>query len=630
MESQKIQKVEGQKFQNSQKKKKNKRGRKGDKKNRSKGKDPNRREAYVDFQYKNIYFEMFYKHCLAPDFKTPEEFTHFLERIKDHLPVSFRINGSYPNIQKIISIMDGSPFIKQCFDTAAEGLSEEDYEFFKKKYGTDLKKVNLKKLGWYPQKLVYFLNLSRRGLRKSKGLKKFHKLVQAASECGILVRQEVVSMLPPLFLKLQPDDLVLDMCAAPGSKTSQIMELLNMAAKAAQTTSGDAEAAGDNILAGTPTGGVIANDMEEKRAYMLAHRVRKINSPAIAVINHEGQFIPTVYNRDNTGIDEETGVGQKKEKVYFDKIMVDAPCSGDGAIRKLPNRWRSWTTKDGFALHKVQIALVKRALQLVKVGGRVVYSTCSLNPIENEAVVTEILHLASKTNPGSLELEDCHAQLEGLIGRRGLHHWDVLMEWRKGPHPFKANLEDHTLDDLFYVVEGAGRGEGFKSEFRNAEQLTDAEKEYVSGYLRESMFPLKAEEMQAFGVERTMRLMPHDQNTGGFFVAVFLKKGEIRFEEVVNEDGGGNGEEAEAEEAGEGEKAQTGDGGDEKADVVQEGDEEAGEKAGMAVEGEGNEKAKGGVEKEYLKLAEINPEECERILSYYGLEGSQVGISPTI
>jgi 16S rRNA C967 or C1407 C5-methylase (RsmB/RsmF family) len=140
-------------------------------------------------------------------------------------------------------------------------------------------------------------------------------------------------MIPPLFLNIQKDDLVLDMCAAPGSKTSQILELF-----AAKKSLGSIE----NVL----TGGVVANDMNKKRAYMLTHQLKRIPNPGMAVINHEGQFIPTIYN---DGAD-----GRKFDRrIQFDKVLVDAPCSGDGAIRKLPGRWKLWKSDDGFDLHKV-------------------------------------------------------------------------------------------------------------------------------------------------------------------------------------------------------------------------------------------------------------------------------------
>lgn len=91
--------------------------------------------------------------------------------------------------------------------------------------------------------------------------------------------------------------------------------------------------------------------------------------------------------------------------------MVDVPCSGDGAIRKLPNRWKMWNSKDGMELHEVQIQLLKRAIELTKVGGTIVYSTCSLNPIENEAVISEVLSRAKQFSPDkslNLEIVDIH------------------------------------------------------------------------------------------------------------------------------------------------------------------------------------------------------------------------------
>ena len=162
--------------------------------------------------------------------------------------------------------------------------------------------------------------MSRNGLKKAKGIKKFHKLLQVGADCGLLTRQECVSMIPPLFLNIQKDDLVLDMCAAPGSKTSQILELLAGEKKLGSL---------DNVI----TGGVVANDMNKKRAYMLTHQLKRIPNCGMAVINHEGQFIPTIY--------DDKAPGRKFDRrIQFDKVLVDAPCSGDGAIRKLPGRWK--------------------------------------------------------------------------------------------------------------------------------------------------------------------------------------------------------------------------------------------------------------------------------------------------
>ena len=122
-------------------------------------------------------------------------------------------------------------------------------------------------------------------------------------------------------------------------------------------------------------GSVFANDIEYARAYMLTHQIQRINTAGMMVINHAAQFFPTLYidNKDSLQIDN---------KFYFDKILADVPCSGDGAMRKLPQKWRNWSPQEGISLHILQFQILMRAMQLVKVGGLVLYSTCSINPIE--------------------------------------------------------------------------------------------------------------------------------------------------------------------------------------------------------------------------------------------------------
>jgi 16S rRNA C967 or C1407 C5-methylase (RsmB/RsmF family) len=270
---------------------------------------------------------------LASDFSSEAEFQEWLLSVQSHLNTSFRINGSYPNYEKIKYLFKTSKYIQNCLDHAADGVSQEELDEYKKRYGTDLKKVTVESVPWYPDELVFQLNASREGLRKSETLKNLHKMIQAASECGMVIRQELVSMLPPLFLELKSSDLVLDMCAAPGSKTSQILEMLSIEF---EKNRGKVPQEGlDEVK-----GGVVANDMSLNRASMLAHRVKLINTIGMAVINHEGQKIPEI--KDSQG-----------NSVLYDKVMVDVPCSGDGAIRKLPNRWKVWNCKDGQDLHHI-------------------------------------------------------------------------------------------------------------------------------------------------------------------------------------------------------------------------------------------------------------------------------------
>lgn len=122
---------------------------------------------------------------------------------------------------------------------------------------------------------------------------------------------------------------------------------------------------------GLTQGGIVANDVDTARANMLIHQVQRISTAGMLVANHAAQYFPSLK--------DETAQGAKFQ---FDKILCDVPCSGDGAIRKIPQKWQKWSCSDGTSLHPLQLQIVMRALQLVKVGGLVLYSTCSINPIE--------------------------------------------------------------------------------------------------------------------------------------------------------------------------------------------------------------------------------------------------------
>lgn len=276
---------------------------------------------------------------------------------------------------------------------------------------------------------VFELNTNREGLKKSKPLKALHELIQKAADCGLITRQEIVSMLPVKLLDVQSDDMILDMCAAPGSKTSQMLEIIE--AKSKEKPCIDI------------TGGVVANDMSSSRAWMLVHQIKRINTACMSVINHPGQQIPTL-----TDIDSKEAYDKK---YYFDKVLADVPCSGDGAIRKLPMRWRSWGTKDAINIHKIQISLLIKAIQLTKTGGTIAYSTCSLNPVENEAVLAHVLSLAEINSPGSLTLQDIGESINGFKVRKGLTSWPILVE--KKFEGLRIGAKDkskaYTSKDLF-------------------------------------------------------------------------------------------------------------------------------------------------------------------------------------
>ena len=97
---------------------------------------------------------------------------------------------------------------------------------------------------------------------------------------------------------------------------------------------------------------------------------------------------------------------------------MDAPCTGSATTRKNPEVWQKWTPDGGRSLHDLQIELLRKAIRLTRPGGRIVYSTCSLDPVENEAVVAEIIR-----SEEGLELIPVSEILPSLPGREGLGSW---------------------------------------------------------------------------------------------------------------------------------------------------------------------------------------------------------------
>lgn len=143
-----------------------------------------------------------------------------------------------------------------------------------------------------------------------------------------------------------------------GSKTVQLLQALYR----------------DEFLGKGPTqGGIVANDVNYRRASILGHQVKRNNTSAIAVVNHQAQNFPTLSTVGHDGA---------VSKLCFDKILADVPCTGDGALRKNSKLWENWATDDAIIMHQTQVSILQKALQIAKIGGLILYSTCSLNPLE--------------------------------------------------------------------------------------------------------------------------------------------------------------------------------------------------------------------------------------------------------
>ena len=166
---------------------------------------------------------------------------------------------------------------------------------------------------------------------------------------GYIYIQEAASMIPPLVLNPDENDLILDISAAPGSKTTQIAALMN-----------------NNGL-------IIANDYRYDRIKALS-----INLQRCGILN--------------TIITLMEGKRFSKSKLKFDKILLDAPCSGTGAIRKSLKTLKMWNPNMFKKLAGIQKQLISVSFDLLKENGTLVYSTCSIAPEENEAVVDFLIN----------------------------------------------------------------------------------------------------------------------------------------------------------------------------------------------------------------------------------------------
>ncbi|KRY40230.1 Mitogen-activated protein kinase kinase kinase 15 [Trichinella spiralis] len=354
-------------------------------------------------------FEIFYR---TQGFIPEEEWELFLKHLASDLPQSFRFVENSKEGTVALQIF------KEKFLSKVTRCTVENEDVI----------VKIREINWYPNGLAFEINLPKKALRRQTELQSLHNFLVVETACGILSRQEAVSMIPPLFMDIKSHHSILDMCASPGSKTVQLIEMLHA----------DGEA--------LPTGFVIANDLNNKRCYLLVHQsLRRSSSPCCVITNCDASQFPDVFMPDKFG---------KLTKLKFDRILCDVPCSSDGTLRKNLNLWKEWHVNQAYALHRLQRKIVERGLHLLATGGAV-------------------------------ELVDVGNQLPELVRSKGFNHWKVLdAEGNVYASP------DEVPDEL-------------KSKIHNG------------------LFPPDE------NVAENLRIFPHHQNTGGFFIAVLRKVGEF-------------------------------------------------------------------------------------------------------
>ena len=309
--------------------------------------------------------------------------------------------------------------------------SEKKYEEFIKKDPSIYLRVNLLKTN----KLDLINSLKKQygvickeienipnALKVIEGKKIVGKTLQHVT--GKFYIQGLSSMIPPLVLSPSSDDKVLDLCAAPGSKTTGLGEMMNN------------------------TGTLIANEIQQSRISMLVYNIDRINLINTAVTHNRGEWLSRYFTE------------------YFDKILVDAPCSGLGIIHKKSevNDW--WSLERAKLLGELQFKLLISAIKMAKVGGEIVYSTCTLTPEENEIVLNKILEkypvevrkikLPVKSHPGLTKYKGLNLHPSLSLARRILP-WEndsdgffiikfIKTDFTNSPNQVKTKIKSKVLN----------------------------------------------------------------------------------------------------------------------------------------------------------------------------------------
>ncbi|WP_349291542.1 RsmF rRNA methyltransferase first C-terminal domain-containing protein [Neobacillus sedimentimangrovi] len=287
-------------------------------------------------------------------------------------------------------------FIKSYEDHKAQGLRVNtlkiDMEVFQK-----MSPFHLDKIPWVKEGFYY-------GATDRPGKHPYH-------EAGLYYIQEPSAMAAGELVDPQPGERVLDLCAAPGGKTT------HMAVRMQQQ------------------GFLLTNEIHPARAKILSQNVERMGITNAVVTNETPARLAERFSG------------------YFDRILVDAPCSGEGMFRKDPDACAEWSIENVAVCAGRQMDILEHAGTMLRPGGRLVYSTCTFSPEENEGVISQFL----KKNP-NFEVEDIQV-FEGF--GRGRRDWvpdgvaDLEKTIRIWPHHVQG--EGHYIAVL-RKIDGAEQG----------------------------------------------------------------------------------------------------------------------------------------------------------------------------
>ncbi len=194
-----------------------------------------------------------------------------------------------------------------------------------------------------------------------------------AHAAGAFYLQDASAMAPVAALDPRPGERVLDLCAAPGGKSGQIAARLN------------------------GRGFLLSNEIEFSRARILLGNLERLGVTNAFVTSASAEALARVL------------------PAFFDRVLVDAPCSGEGMFRRDPEAASQWNPDAPAGCAARQTAILNDAARMVRPGGRLVYSTCTFNRLENEGTVREFLRTHPDFEPDAFELPSIGASRDGCL-----------------------------------------------------------------------------------------------------------------------------------------------------------------------------------------------------------------------
>lgn len=293
---------------------------------------------------------------------------------------------------------------------------------------------------------------------------------------GLYYLQEPSAMTPASRLPVSPGERVLDLCAAPGGKATEL----------------GARLLGEGLL--------VANDVSASRARALLKNIEVFGIPNSFLLNEVPSHISDEFEE------------------YFDKILVDAPCSGEGMFRKDPDVAKAWDAQKPLACAKIQKDIILQAARMLRPGGMFLYSTCTFSPEENEQVIAYLLKERS-----DMRLENIEGYTGFSKGRPELADGNPELEKCVRIWPHKMAGEGHFLALL------KKEGEALPSKDRKERvKISKAERKILEEFFQDVSGRIQVDQMEVRKGQAYWRSGFTDEQKGLTFLRNGLYLGELK------------------------------------------------------------------------------------------------------